>query len=390
MSTSSASGEARAAWHRFCDQLRAAGDILVDPRAPTDDQTQGYGLNYLANLLNSGLEMMVMTADGDHPEIGRPQDATKKWGLDCPDALYSRATIDGQGSYVIKGWGGNPHYLGVSINTGLLGTDQMRTLHNTSSPGPLPRDAGGGFELAIAPATEGEVHVSVRQFFNDWERETPLRLSIERTDRPAEGLSFAVAQMADRLDHLGAFVAASVKLWPDFVDGLRQRCYNSFAPPNLAASVYGGTPDNVYGSGYFELLPDQAAIIEVAPPPCHFWNIQFGSYWFESLDFVYRQSSLNGHQAQLTADGRLIAVLAHRDPGVWNWFDTASNRVVTATYRWQLIAGDREAAPAPAARIVPFDDLDRELPARTPRISPVARAEQLAARRRGALRRYGR
>jgi hypothetical protein len=100
--------------------------------------------------------------------------------------------------------------------------------------------------------------------------------------------------------------------------------------------------------------------------------------------------ALNGHQARLDQQGRFVGVIAHRDPGVWNWLDTAGNRVLPATYRWQLPRVERDQLPTPQARVVPFAALERELPAGTPAITPIERTDQLDRRRRGALRRYGR
>jgi hypothetical protein len=386
-------------WNRLCDRLRDAGAILHDPRAPQDDLTQAHGLNYLLNLLNSGIELTTMSVDPEHPEIGRPQDATKKWGLDCPDALYARATIDGAGTYRLTGSASTVHYLGVSVTSGHLGSANVRGLGNLSRPGALVAAEDGSFSIVLSPERHDgnwietppeHVHVNIRQFLYDWEHETTATLSIERLDRPVSGTVFTVDEMTRRVDALGAFMTSSATLWTDFVAGLRARCFNQFAPPNLQSSNYGGTPDNVYGSGYFELGPDEAAIVEFTPPPCHYWNLQIGSYWFESLDFIYRTGSFNGFQVRLDESGRFVGVIAHTDPGVWNWLDTAGNRVVPATYRWQLPQVAREDVPTPHARVVAFDALERELPAGTPRITADERRDQLDRRRKGALRRYGR
>jgi hypothetical protein len=386
-------------WNQLCDRLREAGQILADPRAPKDSSTQAYGLNYLLNLLNSGIELTVMSVDPDHPEIGRPQDATKKWGLDCPDALYARTTIDGAGSYLLRGSQGTAHYVGIAVSAGSLGTAGVRGLGNLAKPGDLEVATDGSFAVMFSPdrhdgnwiETPPEiVHVNIRQFLYDWENETTSALSIERLDRPTAGMSFTADEMARRVDALGSFMTSSARLWTDFVEGLRERCFNSFAPPNMQSSTYGGTPDNVYGSGYFELAPDEAVIVEFTPPPCHYWNVQIGSYWFESLDFVYRMGSLNGFQARLDGSGNFVGVIAHRDPGIWNWLDTAGNGVTPATYRWQLPRVPRDEVPTPRTRVVPFAALARELPASTPTITPAERTDQLDRRRRGALRRYGR
>ncbi len=386
-------------WNRLCDTLRDAGRILVDPRAPTDPSVQAAGLVYLLNLLNSGMEMTVWTADPDHPEVGRPQDPFRRWALDCPDALYASTRIDGSGTYRLTFVGGTPHYLGISVTAGQLGTDQVRGVGNLASPGAIDHGPDGSIEVVLSPTehdgnwirTEtGMLGVGIRQFFYDWDTEVAHRITIDRLDGspapPAASLDDVAAQFA----RLGGFVSTSTALWPDFVAGLAERLPNTIGAPNPQASAYGGTPDNVYGSGYFDLGPDEAAIIEVTPPPCHYWNMQFGDYWFQSLDYTYRQTSLNGFQAELDTDGVFRGVLAHQDPGVANWLDTAGNRIVPMTYRWQLSPWPAEQLPTPTARVVPFAEVEQSLPATTRRVATAERRETLERRRRAVLRRFGR
>jgi len=163
-------------WNQLCDRLREAGQILSDPRAPRDASTQAYGLNYLLNLLNSGIELTTMSVDPDHPEFGRPQDATKKWGLDCPDALYARATIDGAGTYLLRGAPGTAHYVGIAVTAGNLGTAGVRGLGNLAKPGDLAVAGDGGFAVVFSPdhhdgnwieTPPDIVQVSIRQFLYD-------------------------------------------------------------------------------------------------------------------------------------------------------------------------------------------------------------------------------
>jgi hypothetical protein len=51
------------------------------------------------------------------------------------------------------------------------------------------------------------------------------------------------------------------------------------------------------------------------------WNVQLNDELWNAVDFIYRQSSLNGHQARIDRDGRFRAVIALRDPGIHNWLD---------------------------------------------------------------------
>ena len=43
----------------------------------------------------------------------------------------------------------------------------------------------------------------------------------------------------------------------------------------------------------------------------------------DALEYVYRLSSINGHTASVSSDGRFRAVIAIDDPGVPNWLDPA-------------------------------------------------------------------
>ncbi|MGO4204096.1 DUF1214 domain-containing protein [Rhodococcus sp. TAF43] len=141
-----------------------------------------------------------------------------------------------------------------------------------------------------------------------------------------------------------------------------------------------------YGGGSFEIGPDEALILEVTPPDCHFWNIHVGDYWGQSLGYTYRQTSLNGHQAVLDEDGVFRAVVAHRDPGVANWLDTAGNTFTRCVYRWWLAS--TQDLPAPTVRKVMFDDVLAALPATTARVGVGERREVLGRRRAAVLKRY--
>ncbi len=89
----------------------------------------------------------------------------------------------------------------------------------------------------------------------------------------------------------------------------------------------GGDPNIFYYHGYFELAEDEALVIEVERiPECRAWNLQTDNYWMESLDYRYHRIHLNKHTAKYRADGGVTMVLAHRDPGVDNWLDTAGHR----------------------------------------------------------------
>jgi hypothetical protein len=144
----------------------------------------------------------------------------------------------------------------------------------------------------------------------------------------------------------------------------------------------GAAAENVSVWGSWELGEDQALVIEVSPPDALYWSVSLGNHWWETIDYANRQSSLNGHQAVIDDDGVFRAVVAHSDPGVANWLDTAGQRLGPVIFRWLRAS----SAPVPTTRVVSVDDLTAALPARTARVDVEERGA-IVARRRAAVRR---
>ena len=94
---------------------------------------------------------------------------------------------------------------------------------------------------------------------------------------------------------------------------------------------------------------------------------------------IYRQSSLNGHQARLDQDGRFRAVISLTDPGVPNWLDPAGYTQGMLMGRWY--AADSHSMPT--LKRVPLAKVRDHLPAATPWMAPEERSTQLRERRIG-------
>jgi hypothetical protein len=87
----------------------------------------------------------------------------------------------------------------------------------------------------------------------------------------------------------------------------------------------------------------------------------------------------------LHGDGELVLVVSHDDPGVANWLDPSGHLEGYITVRW---IGARDY-PVPDCRQVKREALFDHLPAGLATVEPAQRREQLAARRRGVIRRFG-
>jgi hypothetical protein len=184
------------------------------------------------------------------------------------------------------------------------------------------------------------------------------------------------------LDDAGLWVDASSEFWSEWIPELRA----NYVPEALApARAYvGGADDIRYGNDYYRLGRDEALLIEVTPPNARYWQFQLCTLWFHTADYANRLTSLNGHEAQLDSDGRFRLVIAHEDPGVPNWLDTAGELEGMIQYRWIWT----ENNPEPALRRVKFSQLRSQLPADTPRISREQRKAQIHARQQHVARRF--
>jgi len=247
--------------------------------------------------------------------------------------------------------------------------------------------------------------VSGRQLFYDWERERPVHLTLTRIGARGEHPPpYDPATAAAQLRRMGALLRGQMHFWSRFYDTLLDvhgrhdpsegRYFmprNGFNRTNAASGeTGGGQSTNLYAGGIFELEPDEALIVESpVPVPPQYLGFHLANLWGESLDFANHQSSLNGHQMEVDADGVRRWVVAHRDPGVPNWLDTTGHREGFLTPRWAYsVTPPEEQWPTITARKVPFDEVRRHLPAGTRRVSPEERAAQIEVRRLHVQRRY--
>jgi hypothetical protein len=109
-----------------------------------------------------------------------------------------------------------------------------------------------------------------------------------------------------------------------------------------------------------------------------------GNPWLETIHYGRHQSSLNGHQAVVDADGIFRAVICATDPGVANWLDTAGH----SNGAMLLRCVRTETAPIPDTRVVKVGEIPTALPEGTTMINPDTRAKVIEARRRAVHERF--
>lgn len=392
-----------AIWSDLLAALDRSRQIVLGEGVPATPRDRAEGFRYLLRFLAAGNVLCVEHADPDYPEFGRMVDHTMPWGLDAPDCLYLFAPIRGDAAYRVHGFRGTANHIDVQANFGHFALGEISQWGTISSLNgfELDVDSDGQVEIWLGPEPAptprprnwmklepGARFLLIRQYFNDWENERPADLLIERVGAAYPAPPPRSDQIAERLDLLRTWIEKGGTLWERMsrmlVEAMPPNTLNVFLPRPEEAGA--GMKGQAYGMGNFHCASDEAVILSFTPPRCHHWSVSLANWWWESLDFATRQSSLNGHQARLDEDGVFRGVIAHSDPGVPNWIDTAGYTRGSLAVRFLLA----ESAPEVTLRVVPLAGVRRHLPGQTPVVDAATRAAILERRRHAVWRRYRR
>lgn len=376
---------AASAWRRFAARIAEAERHLDlgSPRARADAHA------YLAGLVRVALEQQTSGADPDRPRFVENPSPDSKWGAENADNRYLWAPLRPDAAYRVHGTRGTSFELLFEIKEGFMQLGQARNFAARRASEVASVAADGSFELWLGgdersgnwiPLDADARWLLVREYFVDWERETPARLSIERVGGDDATAEPSPDRVAVQLDSAAAWVEGTVRCWSDWVAELR----SAYVPGVLAPArrYVGGADDILYGNDWFRLAEDEALVVACDVPDARYWAFQLVDPCFRSLDWADHQTSLNHAQAKLDPDGRVRVVVAQRDPGVANWLDTTGLREGVFQYRFIWA----RTTPHPEARLVRLDQIAALLPA-SPRCSAAARGEALGVRRDHARRR---
>jgi len=383
----------RQTWDRFCDDLKGLGEIIFRDTGASNVVDRTTGVRLLSRNIALALMFELENKDPLHPELLHYFDPLRKQGGDNTDALYVGAQINGTDTYRVSGKRGSSRYFGITIVergttpwgggvAGVLFGDQIKT------------EADGSFELYLSPqphpgnwikTTPETFRVTFRQFFADWENEVPMEARIDRLTGDGEPPpQITPERLAEGFASAAHWIRWSVTYWADMIEKWKAQPNRFMSYRQLDNNKIDATPGGEPLIGYWLLPPDEALIVRVRPPKAQYWAVEFGNYWWETMDYRYRMSSTNCHQAVLEDDGELIIVVSHDDPGLPNWLDPCGHSEGYITFRWMLA----ENHPVPQATQIKRAELFKQLPTNIKRITSEGRREQLAARRRGVVKRF--
>ncbi|HLZ96669.1 MAG TPA: DUF1214 domain-containing protein [Steroidobacteraceae bacterium] len=377
-------------WSEFVDLLKPAGELINETFFPASGQLRAELYRQLTMNLSLGYFLYFQT-DLDHPDW-TPFLNSVFMLQPNPDDTYFNAHVSAAGVYRIVGERGTVKLLTFSLGQSVMGT--------SDSPGKslayvdiddLAIGPDGRFEVMLSaerpPGHSGNwVHLPAgtdyilfRQRSYDWGAERDARLAIERLDTSGGMTRPTAAQIERDLRALmGGFAARLSRRWISYQNTLFQRGLVN----TLEMTDFGGAvPVQWYWQGVYQFAADECLILETELPERRkYWNVQLNDELFNAVEFVHRQSSLNGHQARIDPDGKFRAVISLQDPGVHNWLDSGGTLQGVLIGRWY----DCDTRPLPTLTRVPLRRMWDHLPAGAIGITPAERAAAMSVRRIGA------
>ena len=381
-------------WKSYVEPLLPIGERLIAQiNEPEDAQLRQELYRVTFSALAVGY-LSMLHADPKHPDfvpfVGQ---AMNLLGPN-PDDVYYMTPIDDDGVYKISGFRGSVHTVVFQLAGGafvprgagnILGItyanydiDSLRRGKQGEFEVILSRERPKGWKGDWWPLPAQSTSIVVRQIAYDWQNEIDARFGIERLDSPAIRPRPSAERIATDLKQLAVWSENYVAASNRFVKFFAQK-----APTNAVAFINfsddGGMPSQKYLEGMFDLAPDEALILETeVPQQCFYWSFQLTDERWSSVDWMNRQTSLNGFQAKRDKDGKFRAVISARDPGVPNWLDTGGLERGVIQGRWKKCS----SAPLPMVTKVKIDELRKHLPTETPVVTAAARDEQIRLRRK--------
>ena len=332
----------------------------------------------------SAAELCALEADPDYPMIVKMISVPgKDIGVPNSDCTYHHAAVHGNHTYRIFGNRGTARLFDIEVFSGSSADMNTFTLVNSLDARGHSIPPGSDFEIVLSrepregmwiPIPEGLGTLFFRQVYYDWENEEPAMMVIERVGATyppppltREKLERRVAAMCgylrDVTDAMYGPVGAETALSADGA---------SIPNPGAPMGFGGFTP----ARGYYVCKLGEALILEFTPPETEYWGIHLWNLQGDGLQTHLRQTSINGHQAAVDADGRVRIVISREDPGVKNWLDSHDREFGLVFARFYKV----DAAPDLPLKRVALEDLREHLPKDTVFVTPEERRESIRRR----------
>ena len=315
------------------------------------------GLQYLAGGI-AACTHLAFDYDRDHPFLQSGTGPFTKMGLDNPDTLYFGTRVQAGREYLVTGTRGTTTDLSFQLLGGEYTDDNVPDSETAFDDRQLDIGANGDYEWRFTPAANAQL--VIREVYNDWSAQRG-KVAIARADTAGTAPPPLTNELIEkRFAVAGKQLVQRIKTWLQFPQWFYMNIpVNTMVAPRLTP---GGLATQYSSAGHFELAPDQALVITLPATDAPYLGFQLGSLWYVSLDYINHQTSLNGTQAQVDADGKIRIVVADRNPGVTNWVETLGHRKGFLQFRWQRVSRELTEADGPTVELVGIDEVTEYLP----------------------------
>jgi hypothetical protein len=349
-------------------------DYIGPHRNMNSAQERAAGRYQVANVLQHGFQYWF-DMDPKRPLFHRWLSSTKKLLGDNPDAVYYGAVVDPAGTYRITGNVHGACYTSYSVETGAMDGHMSKGVVATLNDTEFDVAADGSYEIIASPdpqprnwlRLEPDAGSITTRHYWEWERNVALDptfhvpLMIEPVEEPGGAPLMDDAAIAAGIRRVINFVRGVTIDFPDIPPEAMPswvsneiNAFDNSAYDESNTEIGYAAADNAYLQARYDLGPDQALVMRGRFPRCRFANVVIWNHRLQTPPYRYRNVSLNRNQIQYEADGSYRVVIAHRDPGVPNWIDTAGQ--TTGMIFWRFLLPQEQTLPV-EAEVVDVDSL---------------------------------
>ena len=193
-----------------------------------------------------------------------------------------------------------------------------------------PSDLAGGQWVQIPDDASSVV---VREYIGDYASEELAALRIEALE-PGPLAPLTDGELSDQFTAMAWSLIKLVTLHRSIKPELLDTPNTLLTAEAADLGAADTTPDNLYMMGTFRLDPDQALVLDIAPPDTRYWNVTLENIWHECLEPRERHSSVTNRRVQADADGRVRIAISAQDFGFGHWLDTGGRHRGFVVLRW--------------------------------------------------------
>lgn len=372
------------AWDDFCDQLKAAGRIVVRETHDGDPQDAVEGFRYLSRMvLMANFRAIERRTPGTRAQrIGLiPPPPKGGIGVQSPNQDHIVQPVDARHRYRITGTAGDvythlsawsppiPDDVGAA-SVGLDAEDHLERFNPNMALTPhtlvladiAAADGTVDFVLSVDPPDDGSAWMSMapttrelmgRVVYDDRHGQTPPRLTIECLDDHEQPETPTPEDMAERLAVAGQLVLGQKADYEGWTADLLTRENETEFTREWYERIGGSPDDRHFEFGYWRVPEGSALVIEFDEPATQHWNFQLCNHWMENLANYATGEGYIDKENAVRNDGRVRIVVAHEDPGVPNWIEPDARDHGVMGLRFVRPAVE----PQVETRLVPIADL---------------------------------